>query len=116
MVPSPSREPADDTGMPAAFLFTDIEGSTLLWDEQPAAMRVALARHDEILRQVIEDAGGTVFKTTGDGLHAVFESSRDAADRDGARPATPGRGAVGHHGTAARPNGDRRGCDRRARR
>ena len=29
------------------FLFTDLEGSTRLWEEQPAAMQVVLARHDE---------------------------------------------------------------------
>ena len=32
------------------FLFTDIEGSTRLWEEHPDAMRDALARHDELLR------------------------------------------------------------------
>ena len=30
------------------FLFTDIEGSTRLWQEQPDAMRPALARHDDL--------------------------------------------------------------------
>jgi hypothetical protein len=33
-------------------LFTDLEGSTRLWEEYPDAMRGALARHDEILREV----------------------------------------------------------------
>jgi hypothetical protein len=32
------------------FLFTDVEGSTRLWQECPEGMSVALARHDEILR------------------------------------------------------------------
>ena len=54
------------------FLFTDIEGSTRLWEEHPDAMRDALARHDELLRQAIEAHGGYVFKTTGDGFHAAF--------------------------------------------
>ena len=31
------------------FLFTDIEGSTGLWEKHGEKMRVALARHDEIL-------------------------------------------------------------------
>ena len=35
------------------FLFTDIEGSSRMWEESPATMRAALARHDEILRSVI---------------------------------------------------------------
>jgi predicted ATPase/class 3 adenylate cyclase len=54
------------------FLFTDIEGSTRLWEEQPAAMKAVLARHDVLLREIIELQGGHIVKTTGDGLHAVF--------------------------------------------
>ena len=55
------------------FLFTDIEGSTPLWDAHPAAMRVALARHDDIVTKAIAGAGGHVFSTGGDGFGAVFE-------------------------------------------
>jgi class 3 adenylate cyclase len=36
------------------FLFTDLEGSTRLWEQRPAAMKAALARHDEILRHAVE--------------------------------------------------------------
>jgi predicted ATPase/class 3 adenylate cyclase len=54
------------------FLFTDIEGSTRLWQGQPAAMAAALARHDAILRAAVAAHRGHVIKTTGDGLHAVF--------------------------------------------
>jgi len=60
------------------FLFTDLEGSTRLWEEQPEAMRAALARHDEILRNAVESHGGHVVKTTGDGLHAAFATAHDA--------------------------------------
>ena len=60
------------------FLFTDLEGSTRLWEEQPEAMRAALARHDEILRGAVERRGGHVVKTTGDGLHAAFALAPDA--------------------------------------
>lgn len=60
------------------FLFTDIEGSTKLWEEEPEAMQPALARHDELLRDCIEQNGGLIVKTTGDGLHAVFNSTSDA--------------------------------------
>jgi len=55
-----------------AFLFTDIEGSTQLWEHEPQAMSTALARHDTILRDVIAMHGGNVFKTVGDSVHAVF--------------------------------------------
>jgi len=60
------------------FLFTDIEGSTPLWDSHPAAMSVALARHDEILRSAVDGRSGYVFSTGGDGLAAVFSRADDA--------------------------------------
>jgi class 3 adenylate cyclase len=60
------------------FLFTDLEGSTRLWEERPEAMRGALARHDEILRDAVGKRGGVVVKTTGDGLHAAFATAHDA--------------------------------------
>jgi predicted ATPase/class 3 adenylate cyclase len=62
------------------FLFTDLEGSTRLWEEHPEAMRAALARHDEILRDAVEGNSGSVVKTTGDGFHAAFATAHDALD------------------------------------
>ena len=65
--------------MPAhTFLFTDIEGSTRLWDLHPQAMKKALSDHDEITRKVVDAHGGTVFKHTGDGALAVFGAAGDA--------------------------------------
>ena len=60
------------------FLFTDVEGSTRLWEQHPEEMRDALARHDEILRVAIESHRGCVVKTTGDGVHAAFATAPDA--------------------------------------
>jgi predicted ATPase/class 3 adenylate cyclase len=60
------------------FLFTDLEGSTRLWEEHRDAMQSALARHDAVLRSAVESHGGYVVKTTGDGLHAVFATAPDA--------------------------------------
>jgi class 3 adenylate cyclase len=62
----------------ATFLFTDIEGSTLLWQRHPQEMRAALARHEAILRQAIESRGGVVFKTVGDAVCAAFSSAPQA--------------------------------------
>ena len=62
------------------FLFTDIEGSTKLWEHNPDAMRPALARHDGLLRQSIEDAGGFVFKTIGDAFCAAFPTANEALE------------------------------------
>src|SRR6185436_17842472 len=49
------------------FLFTDIEGSTQLWEQHPVAMRGALAHHDALLNRVIQAHGGVIFTTVGDG-------------------------------------------------
>lgn len=54
------------------LLFTDIEGSTRLWEAEPEAMTTALRRHDKILRSAIEGTGGFVFKTVGDAFCAAF--------------------------------------------
>ncbi len=66
------------TGLPSGtvtFLFSDIEGSTRLWEEHPDAMRDALARHDEIMRSAVAAHDGVVVKTTGDGVHAAFSTA-----------------------------------------
>ncbi len=60
------------------FLFTDIEGSTRLWETHHDAMRTALARHDEILRKCIDAQRGHVFKTGGYPICAAFDNARDA--------------------------------------
>jgi TolB-like protein/class 3 adenylate cyclase len=60
------------------FLFTDIEGSTRLWETQHEAMRTALVRHDALMRRSIEDHDGHVVKTVGDGFHAAFDRATDA--------------------------------------
>ena len=62
------------------FLFTDIEGSTKLWERHPAAMQTALARHDEILRGATEQHGGYVFKTVGDAFCCAFPTAPDALE------------------------------------
>jgi predicted ATPase/class 3 adenylate cyclase len=60
------------------FLFTDIEGSTRLWETDAASMRDALARHDEVLRSAITANNGHVFATGGDGFAAAFPTAADA--------------------------------------
>ena len=54
------------------FLFTEIEGSTQLWEQHPAAMRAAIPQHDAILKDAVEKHAGYVVKTTGVGLMAAF--------------------------------------------
>lgn len=70
----------DDPSTVAAILFTDIEGSTRLWEHEPERMRPALARHDALARSAVESHRGTVVKMTGDGLYAAFGDALDAVE------------------------------------
>ena len=68
------------TSREVVFLFSDIEGSTRLWESQPEEMRTALEHHDSIVSGEIASAGGDVVKTTGDGVMAVFDDVASAID------------------------------------
>src|SRR5919202_1006290 len=62
------------------FLFTDIAGSTALWEQQPEAARVALARHDALVEQIVAAHEGHVVRPRGEGdsRFAVFARATDA--------------------------------------
>ena len=62
------------------FLFTDIEGSTKMWERHPQAMQRALSRHDDILREATQEHGGYVFKTVGDAFCCAFPTTPDALE------------------------------------
>jgi Adenylate and Guanylate cyclase catalytic domain len=85
------------------FLFTDIEGSTKLWENDPEAMQASLARHDQILADAIDANEGHVFKTVGDAFCAAFllplmpsklpwKPSTDSFPPDGKRVGRSGSG------------------------
>jgi DNA-binding SARP family transcriptional activator len=63
------------------FLLTDIEGSTAAWEAQADTMAVALARHDELVEQIVTSRGGRLIKTRGEGdaTFSVFERASAAA-------------------------------------
>jgi TolB-like protein/Tfp pilus assembly protein PilF len=60
------------------FLFTDVEGSTRMWEAEHETMRTALARHDALVRKSIEAHGGAIFKTVGDAFCAAFATAPEA--------------------------------------
>jgi class 3 adenylate cyclase len=60
------------------FLFTDIEGSTALWERDRNAMSAAVERHVALLRASIEAHGGAHFKVVGDAVQAAFPTAPDA--------------------------------------
>ena len=100
------------------FLFSDIEGSTRLWERAGGAMRRALVRHDEILRKAVERNAGVVFKTVGDSFFCAFERPenglRAAVDAQLALASEPWPAAIGellvriglHTGVAVLRRGD----------
>ena len=60
------------------FMFTDVEGSTGLWETDPDGMEAALAEHDERLRAAIGEHNGYVFTTAGDSFAVAFASPAEA--------------------------------------
>ncbi len=71
-----TQPPAGDV----TFLFTDIVGSTALWDQHPEAMTDALAEHDERIRSIVDGLDGYVFTTAGDSFAIAFESATAALE------------------------------------
>jgi class 3 adenylate cyclase len=76
---SNALNPTPPSGL-VTFLFTDIEGSTALWERMPEAMKHALAQHDQLLHLAIAKHNGFVFKQIGDAFQAAFVSPRDALE------------------------------------
>ena len=77
-VASDRRKPNASLKLPdgtVTFLFTDVEGSTKLWEASRDAMGGALARHDALLRRSIVEHAGIIVKTNGDGFFAVFATA-----------------------------------------
>jgi len=60
------------------FLFTDMEGSTKLWQTYPKAMPTAQTRHHAILHEAIAAHQGHVFRIVGDAFCAAFTTALDA--------------------------------------
>lgn len=60
------------------FLFTDIEGSSRLWERHGDEMAEVVRLHDELLADSVTRHGGTVVKYLGDGVMAVFAEAGSA--------------------------------------
>lgn len=56
------------------LVFTDIEGSTFLWERAPDAMRMALHIHSQLLRDILHETGGYEVKTEGDAFMVAFST------------------------------------------
>jgi len=62
------------------FMFTDVEGSTALWDRAPDVMTESLAEHDRRIRSIIERHDGYIFSTAGDSFAAAFQAASQAVE------------------------------------
>ncbi len=78
---TPAAQQFSSVTRAVTFLLTDIEGSTVAWEADAQAMAVALARHDELVEQVVTSRGGRLIKTRGEGdaTFSVFERPSAAA-------------------------------------
>ncbi|WP_156746587.1 BTAD domain-containing putative transcriptional regulator, partial [Mycobacterium sp. E1715] len=78
---TPAAQQLSSVTRAVTFLLTDIEGSTAAWEADAAAMAVALARHDELVEQVVTSRGGRLIKTRGEGdaTFSVFDRPSAAA-------------------------------------
>jgi predicted ATPase/class 3 adenylate cyclase len=68
----------ESTAATVTYLFSDIEGSTRLWETDPAGAARSIAWHDQISRTLVKQHCGQVVKMTGDGMHAAFDDPAEA--------------------------------------
>lgn len=63
---------------PAAFVFTDVVGSTRLWAADPEATGRSFLIHDTIVRSAVKENNGEIFGWAGDSFRAIFTDRYDA--------------------------------------
>ena len=60
------------------IIYTDVQGSTALWEADPLAMKKATDIHDTIIRKCYADHGGYEITTEGDAFNLAFQHPADA--------------------------------------
>jgi predicted ATPase/class 3 adenylate cyclase len=67
--------PLDDAPQgTVSLVFTDVQGSTPLWDSEPEAMREGMEQHNEVVRAALRANDGYEFRTEGDAFKVAFGS------------------------------------------
>ena len=82
-------------GGTVTFLFTDIEGSTALWEQDRQAMAAAVERHFALLGEAVAAQDGVLFKTIGDAAQAAFPTVPQRDRSRFSRPTRPAAGGLG---------------------
>ncbi|KAJ9465248.1 Adenylate cyclase [Diplonema papillatum] len=77
ILPRFGRQAPCDDGR-AAIVFTDIQGSTQIWEAAPSAMKTALDLHNKIVRDCIYENNGFEAKTIGDAFMVAFALPTEA--------------------------------------
>jgi predicted ATPase/class 3 adenylate cyclase len=77
---SPMKSPSSPPTGTITFLFTDIEGSTALWDRAPEAMTESLAEHDRRIISIVDRHHGYIFTTAGDSFAVAFRTADEAVE------------------------------------
>ena len=80
------------------FLFSDVVGSTALWESNPKEMSRAMRLHDALVEAAVQAAGGALVRPRGEGdsrLRGVRQPARGGAGGDRHHP-LPGRGGLAH--------------------
>ncbi|KAJ9458497.1 hypothetical protein DIPPA_13515 [Diplonema papillatum] len=72
---SQSRPPPSGS---IAMVFTDIQGSTALWEAAPEGMKLGLSAHNAVMREHIKKFYGYEVKTIGDSFMVAFDSAEAA--------------------------------------
>eukprot|EP01062_Namystynia_karyoxenos_P025773 TRINITY_DN2020_c0_g1_i1.p1 TRINITY_DN2020_c0_g1~~TRINITY_DN2020_c0_g1_i1.p1 ORF type:complete len:1294 (+),score=268.65 TRINITY_DN2020_c0_g1_i1:96-3884(+) len=69
-----ARESAEAPSGDVAVFFSDIVGSTPLWEGDPGAMNEALEIHNDVIRECLRRTGGYEVKTIGDSFMCTWDN------------------------------------------
>jgi len=68
----------EQTGPMPVMMFTDVEGSSKMWSDDPQKMAEQLENHHKLIQDISEKHKGWIVKTIGDAFMVYFEPSGDS--------------------------------------
>lgn len=73
-----SEEPGQKSGPAPTMVFTDVEGSSKMWSDDPITMAKQLEGHHKLVESLAEKNRGWIVKTIGDAFMVYFEPSEES--------------------------------------